>query len=284
ASLNSSEIRAIGSHGQTICHAPQATPPYTVQLGCGHTISALTKLPVVADFRMGDIVLGGQGAPFAPLYHQVLFQNLEKPLAVLNLGGIANLTYLMPDIRVKGYDVGPANALLDAWTFQHLGKTYDKDGAWAAQGKVIPALLERLLADPFFSKASPKSIGKEYYSLHWLSTFLTAEMLPEDVQATLLSLTITCVQRALEHDKADSKRLLVSGGGVHNIKLMQLLATALPHVNVESTAVCGIDPDFIEAMLFAWLASKNLAREPVDLRMITGSKEKRVLGCFYPTY
>lgn len=284
ASLAKTDICAIGSHGQTISHAPQAKPSYTVQLGCGHTIAALTGLPVVADFRVRDMVLGGQGAPFAPLYHQVLFSTLEKPLAILNLGGIANLTYLLPHGEVRGYDVGPSNALLDAWIFEHLDLAYDENGKWASQGTVNPELLSALLADPFFSLSLPKSIGKEYFSLTWLKRVLKPMVSAEDVQATLLALTVSAIEKAIKQDAIGMKRLLVCGGGVHNAALMQQLTSKLPHLEVLSTAKLGVDPDFIEAMLFAWLASQTLNEIPLELTAITGAKTKTVLGCVYPCW
>src|SRR3990167_4212356 len=189
AKVSRESIEAIGSHGQTIIHDAEADIPYTVQLGCAHTIAEMTKIPVIADFRTRDLILHGQGAPLAPLYHQALFSNLGYPLAAVNIGGIANLSGLLSENEVIGYDVGPGNCLMDAWIMRHQGKPYDARGKRAGQGHVIAPLLQALLDDPFFHKHYPKSIGKEYFSLNWLNTFLDESYEAVDVQATLLYLT-----------------------------------------------------------------------------------------------
>lgn len=280
AGVDRREIQGIGSHGQTILHAPHATPAYTIQLGCGHTIAARTGLTVVADFRVRDVVQGGQGAPLAPLYHQVLFNQLKKPLAILNVGGISNISFLYGDGRVKGYDVGPGNVLLDAWCMHHLNNPYDKGGEWALSGKIIPDLLNQLYQDPFFTLRSPKSLDKTYFSLTWLKAFLQPKMSAQDVQASLVAFTAQAVVDALAQEEEVSQ-LLICGGGVHNLALMRDLEQRLPHIQVTSTAQYGISPDFIEAMMCAWLAERCLNRVPLDLQPITGG-DKTLLGCIYP--
>ncbi|MCX7116046.1 MAG: anhydro-N-acetylmuramic acid kinase [Gammaproteobacteria bacterium] len=278
--VNKGDIVAIGSHGQTIQHAPHAEPAYTIQLGCAHTIAALTALPVVADFRTRDMVLGGQGAPLAPLYHQVLFESLDKPLAILNIGGIANVTYLLANKEVKGHDVGPGNVLLDAWIATHRDQSYDQDGAWAASGEVIPALLTDCLSDPFFALKPPKSLDKGYFSLSWLQKKLNPIYLPQDVQATLTALTAHVVAASIQQTDTITQ-LLVCGGGVHNQVLMTKLAKLLPSIRVISTAQLDIHPDYIEAMMIAWLASQTIVGIAIDLAPVTGGK-KTILGCIYP--
>lgn len=271
------QITAIGSHGQTIAHGPEATPPYTIQLGCGHTIAELTGITTVADFRTRDVVLGGQGAPFAPLYHQALFAPLFPTVTVVNIGGIANITRIEEGEVSVGFDTGPGNCLMDAWIQQHVRSSYDKGGAWAASGRCCERLLARLLQDNYFNKQPPKSIGKEYFSLTWLNNHLNQNEKPEDVQATLLALTAKTIS-----DQINTDRLLICGGGVHNRVLMETLQTFCPNTVVQSTADWQVDPDHIEAMMFAWLAEKTLKKEPVNLRKITGSKKMAYLGAIYP--
>ncbi len=261
ASVKKEPIIAIGSHGQTICHDAFDFIPYTVQLGCPHTIAELTKTTVVADFRTRDIVNGGQGAPFAPIYHQALFGQCGYPIAIVNIGGIANVTFLN-DNHVTGYDIGPGNCLMDRWIKQQLNKAYDKDGAWAAQGQVIPRLLTSWLSDPFFSQLAPKSIGKEYFSDNWLQQHLQFSDTAQDVQATLLALTATAISQIILHQKIKPQRLMICGGGAHNIALLDRLREQLKTIPVGSTAEMGVAPDFLEAMMFAWLAEKTLCKTP----------------------
>lgn len=279
--LSASSIQAIGSHGQTLCHDPTADIPYTVQLGCAHTIAELTGITVVADFRTRDLIVGGQGAPFAPIYHQALFKGQDYPLAVVNIGGIANVTYLANESTVKGYDLGPGNCLMDAWIYKHLGYDYDNNGHWAASGRVIAPLLKKLLADPYFQRKPPKSAAKEYFSLNWLRQHLQADYASTDVQATLLMLTATAIAQGIQTEAA-APRLLICGGGVHNSVLINTLSELLPEIKVASTESININPDFIEALMFAWLAAKTLSRTPLNLSQITGSKRSTILGAIYP--
>lgn len=280
--ISAKDIVAIGSHGQTICHDAAADIPYTVQVGCGHTIAEMTGIQVVADFRTRDLVLGGQGAPFAPVYHQALFKNQEYPLTIVNIGGIANLTCLPNETEVSGYDLGPGNCLMDAWIDHYQQKSYDKNGDWAASGQMIDALLNDLLEDPWFQRPCPKSIGKEYFTLAWLKKHLHAGYVASDVQATLLQLTAHSIAMAVKGLPFIAKYLLVCGGGVHNTALMNALSEQLPQTSVLSTQAYQIHPDFIEAMMFAWLAEQTLASSPLNLKPITGARHSAILGAIYP--
>ncbi|MFT4058439.1 MAG: anhydro-N-acetylmuramic acid kinase [Legionella sp.] len=282
AKLSANDIKAIGSHGQTICHNANSTIPYTLQLGCAHTISALTGITVVADFRTRDLVNGGQAAPFAPIYHQELFAKSHEHVAVVNIGGIANITLIQRNELTKGWDVGPGNCLLDAWIIKHQGKDYDEEGKWASQGKLIPALLDNLLADPFILQAAPKSIGKEYFSLSWLTSYLKTEYRPEDVQRTLVAFTAKAIAQEVLKVNKPIKELYLCGGGTHNILLQQILGDYLPQIAVKSSAAVGVDPDYLEAMLFAWLAAQTMNHKALDLRAITGANLPAILGAIYP--
>lgn len=274
-------IVAIGSHGQTICHDAMAEIPYTVQLGCAHTIAELTGFPVVADFRTRDLVLQGQGAPFAPLYHQALFANHPHPLAVINVGGIANVSFVSLNEPVSGYDIGPGNTLMDLWIQQHHHQPYDAAGAWAASGDIISSLLSELQNDPYFTASHPKSIGKEYFSSDWLNAHLQPTYLPQDVQATLLALTAETIATAIRQHTSFCSQVVICGGGAHNAAFIQTLRHALPDHLVDSTASFGINPDFIEAMMFAWLAEKTIQQEPVDFTSITHAKTQSIYGAVY---
>ncbi len=285
AKVTAKDIKAIGSHGQTVCHDTSGPTPYTLQLGCGHTISSLTGITVIADFRTRDLVNGGQGAPFAPLYHQEVFSQSEESVAVVNVGGISNISLLVPNQPTKGWDLGPGNCLMDAWIFKNQKQSFDRDGLWASQGEVIQSLLDSLLSDPFLSLSSPKSIGKEYYSLSWLEGFLTEEYSPVDIQATLLAFTAHAIAEGILSQKTyDIKKLYLCGGGTHNLLLRKTLDQLLPGVVVKSSADVGISPDFLEAMMFAWLAAQTINKTPVNLSNITGSKGPEILGAIYPVY
>jgi anhydro-N-acetylmuramic acid kinase len=281
--VSSHDVTGIGSHGQTICHNALAEIPYTVQLGCAHTIAEITKIPVVADFRTRDLVVGGQGAPFAPIYHQALFKDYELPLAVINIGGIANITYLTGQNSAVGYDVGPGNCLMDLWIKKKLDKPYDANGEWASQGEVISPLLNGMLADPYFSLGVPKSIGKEYFSEHWIHDHLHQQIYDDiDVQSTLLALTAKTISDSLLSSKLNLKNAFLCGGGVHNNVLIKKIKEHLPHIAIESTESVGINPDYIEAMMFAWLAEKTLKKTPLNLTKITGARAPAILGAVYP--
>lgn len=279
-------VRALGSHGQTVRHRPDAAvghAPFTWQLGDGNVIAERTGIHTVADFRRRDVAAGGHGAPLLPALHAALLQTPDEDRAVLNLGGIANLTLLPAHTRpVRGFDTGPANALLDAWCEQHTGAAFDADGAFAASGTVDDTLLAALLTEPWFALPPPKSSGREQFHLNWLQARLgDLPRAPQDVQATLLQLTAASVADALRATQPDTRRVLVCGGGVHNRQMLEAISARLPGVIVESTAMHGVDPDFIEAMGFAWLARETLAGRPGNLPAVTGARGPRVLGAIY---
>lgn len=275
-------IAAIGCHGQTVWHQGAPLPPLSAQLGDPSRIAAATGLPVVSDFRGRDIAEGGQGAPLAPAFHAACLGQAEASRAVVNLGGIANLTLLSPQGPVTGFDLGPANTLLDGWARRHLGRAYDADGAWAASGRIDHALLQRLLAEPYFRAPPPKSTGPEHFSLDWLGEQLEAGTRPEDVQATLTELTAKSVAEGIQAwAGADTREMLVCGGGVHNRYLMARLRAWCPGLEVASTQAYGVDPDFVEAIGFAWLAWARLAGVPGNCPAATGARRPAVLGGLY---
>jgi anhydro-N-acetylmuramic acid kinase len=283
AGVAASEVRAIGSHGQTLRHRPEAAVPVTLQVGDGNLIAERTGITTVADFRRRDVAAGGHGAPLLPALHAALLRAPGESRAVLNLGGIANLTLLPAHGDVRGFDTGPANALLDAWCERHTGAAFDAEGAFAARGGVDDALLETLRAEPWFALPPPKSTGREQFHLAWLEARLgTGARAAQDVQATLLELTAASVADALRATQPDTARVLVCGGGVHNPRLLQRIAARLPGMIVESTAAHGVDPDLVEAMGFAWLARQTLASRPGNLPSVTGARGPRVLGAIYP--
>lgn len=283
AGIPRGRVRAIGSHGQTIRHRSQADPPFTWQLGDGNVIAERSGIDTVADFRRRDVAAGGQGAPLMPAFHAALLGSPQEDRAVLNLGGIANFTLLPVGGKVRGFDTGPANALMDAWCERHTGRAYDADGAFAASGQVDAALLARLLAEPWFALPPPKSTGREHFHLDWLQARIGETVLPPaDVQATLLDLTARTVADALQMTQPDTRRVLVCGGGVRNAALMARLAAYLPQAIVESTAMHGLEPDYVEAMGFAWLARETLAGRPGNLPAVTGASGRRILGTVFP--
>jgi len=270
-------VRAIGSHGQTVWHAPGGPRPESIQLGQPGDIARHTGILTVGDFRRGDIAAGGQGAPLAPLLHRALFRPSHGTRIVLNLGGIANVSVLDARGAVAGFDTGPANCLLDSWIREQQGKPYDLDGQWAASGRANPALLQQLLRDPWFAAAPPKSTGIEYFNLGWLRQYLVDRPIANrDVQATLAELTAVSVAQAVRSYSPGD--LLVCGGGVHNSDLLQRLRRYLGGVPVHPTGEFGMDPDWVEAVLFAWLARERLAGRKQDTRAITGARAPVLLG------
>ena len=282
ARLTPTDVVAIGSHGQTLRHAPHGDAPFTLQLGDPHCIAERCGIPVVADFRRRDVAAGGHGAPLVPAFHAATLHATEEDRAVLNLGGIANVTLLSAQGEVRGFDTGPANGLMDAWCLRHTGQAFDAGGAFASLGRMDAALLARLLAEPWFAAPPPKSTGRDQFHLDWVDAALTGAETPADVQATLLALTVHSVRDALRATQPETRRLIVCGGGVHNTQLMSALAAALPAMTVVSSAAHGLDPDFVEAMAFAWLAREHLAGRPGNLPAVTGAAGPRVLGALYP--
>jgi anhydro-N-acetylmuramic acid kinase len=275
------DIRAIGSHGQNVWHQPRGENPVSMQLGRGDLIAKNTGTTVVCNFRGADVNAGGQGAPLAPLLHQHLFRTENENRAILNIGGIANLTLLPALGGIAGFDSGPGNCLMDAWSRIHLHKDYDDKGSWARKGRVNTILLETLLRDSYFSLPSPKSTGLEHFNTKWLNQALSDfDIEPVDVQTTLTELTAISVAKSLR-DFSAVRRLLVCGGGVHNNYLMRRIAAALPDAVVEPTTRHGADPDWVEGLLFAWLARERLNEVPQDTCLITGSQRPVLLGDIY---
>ncbi|HVY06027.1 MAG TPA: anhydro-N-acetylmuramic acid kinase [Burkholderiales bacterium] len=274
----SASIQAIGCHGQTIRHRPDAG--YTIQIGNGALLAELTGNIVVCDFRSRDIAAGGEGAPLVPAFHQAAFADARIHRVILNIGGIANVTDLRAD-AVLGFDTGPGNLLMDAWIKQHLGENFDSDGRWAQGGKVIPRLLANLLKPDYFIRKPPKSTGRDFFNLEWLQGALTGTEDARDVQATLLEFTVSSITRAIEYFCKGAEEIYVCGGGASNPALMQRLATAAP-IPVKTTAALGIDPDWVEACAFAWLARQALHLRAGNLPSVTGARGPRVLGAIYP--
>lgn len=275
-------VRAIGSHGQTLRHRPTGQHPFTLQLGDPSVIAERCRIDVVADFRRADIAAGGQGAPLLPALHAMLLARPGHARVVLNLGGIANITVLDANGSVLGFDTGPANGLLDAWCLRHRGEPFDRDGAFAASGQPDASLLNALLADRYFVLPPPKSTGREHFHLRWLATHpQLAALDPADVQATLLELSARSVAAAIAEHAPTADEVLVCGGGVHNSALMRRLGELLAPRMLCSTARFGIDPDFLEATAFAWLARQRLLGLPGNLPAVTGARGSRVLGAIY---
>jgi len=278
-----SSVAAIGSHGQTLRHRPWGEVPYTLQLGDPSTLAERTGIAVVADFRRRDVAAGGHGAPMLAGLHAALLRSTDESRAVLNLGGIANLTLLPanPADPVRGFDTGPANGLMDAWCLRHLGEPFDRDGVFARSGNVDTALLERFLSDPWFTVPPPKSSGRDQFHLSWVEAYLDGGEYPADVQATLLALSARTIGNALNAEQSATARLIACGGGVHNSALMDALRAELPDCVVESSVAHGLEPDYVEAMGFAWLARQTLLGLPGNLPGVTGARGLRVLGGIY---
>jgi anhydro-N-acetylmuramic acid kinase len=276
-------VRAIGSHGQTVLHRPQGELPFTLQIGDPNIIAERLGIDVVADFRRRDLAAGGEGAPLMPAFHAAAFGIANESCAVVNIGGIANVTLLAADGSVLGFDTGPGNCLLDAWARAHLGTSYDAGGSWAASGSADAALLERLLAEPYFARRPPKSTGRETFSDTWLQLALGSRSpAPADVQATLAELTaITIAQGSQGPDGAAPHNLYVCGGGAFNADLLLRLSRVLPETQVATTAARGIAPEHVEAAGFAWLAHRYVAGLPGNIPSVTGARHAVPLGALY---
>ena len=279
ANLPSSNIKALGCHGQTIRHCPEHG--YTLQIGNAALLAELTGITVISDFRSRDIAAGGQGAPLVPAFHDKVMRHPGIHRVIVNIGGISNLTNLPPNASTSGLDCGPGNLLMDAWCMQHLGKPYDDSGAWAASGKKLPALLEKMLAEPFFSQPPPKSCGRDLFNVSWLQDKLIGNEAAEDVQATLLELTCCAISQSIQQHCLGAKEVYLCGGGAHNLSLHSLLATLLPDCNVRTTDALGVDGDYLEATAFAWLAQQNLQGKSANLPLVTGAKHPCILGAIY---
>lgn len=286
ASISRDSVRAIGGHGQTVRHRPGEFDGtgYTCQLLNGALLAELTTIDVVCDLRSRDVAAGGQGAPLVPAFHAARFGRPGETVAVLNLGGIANLSLLHADGRIGGFDCGPGNVLLDLWCHRHRGEAFDQGGAWAASGQVHQALLRWWLAEPFFDRAPPKSTGRDLFHAGWLQPGLAAHpgLAPADVQATLAELTARSAADALQRHGAGTRRLIVCGGGAYNDHLMQRLGDLLPGVAVRSSESEGLPPLQVEAAAFAWLAQAFIHRQPGNRAEVTGARGPRLLGALYP--
>lgn len=284
--IDAQAIKAIGSHGHTVHHAPLAQYPFSLQIGDANIIAELTGITTVADFRRRDIAAGGQGAPLVSVYHQALFKSSTENRVIVNIGGIANITVLAKSNlrQLWGFDTGPGNTLIDYWTQKHLKTDYDNNGDWANSGKVETSLVSHFKQDSYFSAAFPKSTGKEYFSPDWLQAKLESfdkVIKPVDSQASLCQLTAETITDAIKNCAPETERVLICGGGVHNQYLVAKLEQQL-NCPVQSTAAYGIDPDHVEAMAFAWLAQKTMAGQASSVSSVTGAKSARILGAIYP--
>ena len=279
ASLPNTTIRALGCHGQTIRHCPEHG--YTLQIGNAALLAELSCITVISDFRSRDIAAGGQGAPLVPAFHDKVLRHPGIHRVIVNIGGISNLTSLSPDAATSGFDCGPGNLLMDEWCKLHLGKAYDDSGAWAASGRVLSELLEKMLTEPYFSKHPPKSSGRDLFNMSWLQDKLNGGEAAEDVQATLLELTCRAITQSIQQHCSGAKEIYLCGGGAHNLTLHNRLAALLPGCIVQTTDILGVDGDFLEATAFAWLAQQNLQGKPANLPLVTGAKHPCILGAEY---
>jgi len=297
--LQPQDIAAIGSHGQTIRHQPNTPKPFSLQIGNPSIIAHNTGITTIADFRMADIAAGGQGAPLVPAFHQAAFQSKESFRAIINIGGIANITLLYPDQTtpiqntqqdkllkaigpVKGYDLGPGNTLMDQWILHHQNKPFDVDGKWARSGEIIPSLLNKLLADDFIKKAPPKSSGREYFNLLWLKRHTEASLEAKDVQRTLTEFTAQVIANTLQQETSDQPcDVFLCGGGVKNAFLKERITSLLPSYRISSTCTLGIDAQLVEATAFAWLAKQTLNQLPGNIKAVTGANHRKILGGIY---
>jgi anhydro-N-acetylmuramic acid kinase len=292
--LQAQDIQAVGAHGQTVRHRPlefdadpstgQAAVGYTLQLNNPALLAELTGIDVVAEFRTRDLAAGGQGAPLVPAFHAEIFGNPLHTVAVVNIGGISNISILQrtPGQAITGFDCGPGNALMDHWVQTHQGTDYDANGAWAAQGRVIPSLLQSLLSEAFLHQTPPKSTGRDLFNPSWLQQHLRTEFSAVDVQATLCEFTALAIAQDLKRHAPEAKQLWVCGGGALNGHLMARLQAHAPGVQVASTDAHGLPPLQVEAAAFAWLAAKAMKRETGSLESVTGARGARVLGAIYP--
>jgi anhydro-N-acetylmuramic acid kinase len=284
--LAKKDIRAIGSHGQTLRHRPRAAHPFTLQIGNPSVIAERTGITTVADFRARDMAAGGQGAPMVPAFHHQMFHSAQRNRVIVNIGGIANVTCL-PAVAaqpVSGFDTGPGNTLLDQWVHRHHAQARDDAGQWAASGRASRELLELLLSDPYFAAAPPKSTGREHFNMEWLQGHLKKLAVPlaaADVQATLVQLTAHSIARAIRGVLPQTQEAFVCGGGSHNRELMAALAGSLSGIAVATTEALGLSPDWVEAAAFAWLAHQTLEGQPGNVPTVTGAKHAVILGGIY---
>ena len=284
--LNPQDIIAIGSHGQTLFHQPQGDYPFSLQIGNGNVIAEQTGITTVVDFRQRDIAAHGQGAPLVPAFHSELFASSREDRAIINIGGISNITLLPASSNpvVNGFDTGPGNVLLDGWIQRHQQQTYDKQGQWAASGHCNDVLLTMMLADPYFQQPIPKSTGRELFNMDWLDNKLAefnAPISPLDVQATLVQLTVTSIAESISRYGDTCKTMFICGGGAHNNFLLDQLRQLLSGKRITTTDELGLHPDWVEACAFAWLSYKTLHQQPGNLPSVTGATHPVVLGAIY---
>lgn len=276
-------VFAIGCHGQTVFHKPNANIPTSIQIGDPNIICSMTKIKTVCDFRRMDMAYGGQGAPLTSAFHQYQFSNNTESLVVLNIGGIANITMLPINGNIVSFDTGPGNILLDDWAKIHIKKRYDENGQWATTGQVNEKLLNILLQDPYFTKTPPKSTGREYFNLNWLNSITKKEKIynnPQSIQVTLLELTTESIANTINSFAHNYNKVLICGGGAYNKKLVVNLKNKL-NIKLASTQEYGLAPNCIEATSFAWLAKQRLEKLPANIPTITGASRKAILGAVY---
>ena len=280
AQISSAKITAIGCHGQTIRHRPDKQ--FTLQIGNAALLAELTNITVVSDFRSRDVAAAGQGAPLVPAFHQAVFSSKQENRALINIGGIANITYMPNAGEVLGFDSGPGNMLLDTWIKQHKNLDFDADGAWASTGQVIVPLLSAMLAEPYFALPPPKSTGRDLFNKTWLTQKLSGESyLSQDVARTLVELSAQSIYNALLKDCSEVSNAYLCGGGARNILLKKRLQSLLTHTTVETTDALGIGVDWVEAIAFSWLAKQCLNQKTANLPLVTGAKGSRILGAIY---
>jgi anhydro-N-acetylmuramic acid kinase len=282
AGIGAHEISSIGCHGQTIRHCPEQG--YTVQIGNAALLAELSGITVVSDFRSRDIAAGGHGAPLVPAFHDMTLRHPAVHRVIVNIGGIANLSDLPPGRPTTGFDCGPGNMLMDAWIAQHNGEPFDRNGSWAASGRVIPALLQALKNEPYFAAAPPKSCGRDLFNMDWLKIRLHGNEAPADVQATLLALTSDGIADAIRRFCKGAAEVYLCGGGAHNVALAGRLRQALPDCKIQLTDALGVGADWMEAIAFAWLARQALHGIPANLPQVTGAAHPCILGAIYPAF
>ena len=276
-SITSKDIKAIGYHGQTVRHQPQKG--FTLQIGNPALLAELSNINVIADFRSRDVAASGQGAPLVPAFHHEIFSHPTTYRAILNIGGIANVTLLNPKTSVSGFDTGPGNLLLDHWSKTHLHRAFDENGAWAKEGKLIKTLLDAFFEDSYFEKTAPKSTGRDYFNEAWLNKHLQKSYAAQDIQRTLLELTASSIAKAIDSNISE---IYLCGGGALNIFLVERLKTLMPKTHIQLTDVLGIPTQYVEAAAFAWLAKQTLFLKPGNIPEVTGAKGLRILGALYP--